>query len=240
MPADMLLLVGLGNPGDKYARHRHNVGFMAVDAIANANAFGPAKSKFQGEIREGFLEGPAGRRKAMTLKPVTYMNDSGRSVQEAARFYKIDLGDVIVFHDELDLAAGKVKTKTGGGTAGHNGLRSIEAHLGNGFQRVRIGIGHPGEKSRVTGHVLGDFAKSDYDWLDPLLNAVAAAAPALTESGARFTTQLALQLAPPKEKSKDVEKNHTAPRPASEPKDAKTDSNGGPFSALHKLFKPKE
>jgi PTH1 family peptidyl-tRNA hydrolase len=192
----MLLLVGLGNPGDKYHRHRHNVGFMAVDAIADANGFGPARKKFQGEIREGDLNGE----KAIALKPLTFMNDSGQSVGAAMRFYKMGPADVVVFHDELDLAAGKIKAKLGGGNAGHNGLRSIDEHIGNDFRRVRIGIGHPGDKSRVTGHVLGDFAKADGEWLTPLLAAIAKAAPFLVDGDARFTTAVAQALQPPKEK----------------------------------------
>ena len=191
----MLLLVGLGNPGEKYSRHRHNVGFMAADAIADAQSFGPARSKFQGEIREGRI----GREKALILKPQTFMNDSGRSVGEAARFYKIASENVIVFYDELDLAPGKLRVKTGGGAAGHNGIRSIDAHIGNGFKRIRIGIGHPGDKSRVTGHVLGDFSKADQDWLAPMLDAIATASPKLAEKDSnRFATAVAQQMAPAK------------------------------------------
>ncbi|GJL90745.1 aminoacyl-tRNA hydrolase [Hyphococcus sp.] len=191
----MLLLVGLGNPGEKYARHRHNVGFMAADAIADANGFGPARSKFQGEIRDGTL----GREKALILKPQTFMNDSGQAVGEAARFYKIPPEDIIVFYDELDLATGKLRVKIGGGAAGHNGIRSIDSHIGNSFKRIRIGIGHPGDKSRVTNHVLGDFAKSDQDWLTPMLNAIASEAAYLAEPDAnRFATAVAQKLAPPK------------------------------------------
>ncbi|WP_375206051.1 aminoacyl-tRNA hydrolase [Hyphococcus sp.] len=207
----MLLLVGLGNPGGKYARHRHNVGFMAADAIADAHGFGPARAKFQGEVRDGTIGGE----KALILKPQTFMNDSGRSVGEAVRFYKIAPEDVIVFYDELDLAPGKIKMKTGGGAAGHNGIRSIDAHIGNGFRRVRIGIGHPGDKSRVTGHVLGDFAKADQDWLEPLLDAIASEAPYLAEpDNNRFQTAVAHKLAPPK-KSAPAKKE-----PASESKPA--------------------
>jgi len=190
----MLLLVGLGNPGEKYERHRHNVGYMAVDAIADAHRFGPARRKFQGELREGDIGGD----KAIALKPLTYMNDSGLSVGAAMRFYKLAPADVVVFHDELDLAAGKIKAKQGGGNAGHNGLRSIDDHIGPDFRRVRIGIGHPGDKTRVTGHVLGDFAKADRDWLDPLLAAIAKSAPFLVEGDARFATAVAQALAPPK------------------------------------------
>jgi PTH1 family peptidyl-tRNA hydrolase len=195
----MLLLVGLGNPGEKYARHRHNVGFMAVDAIVDANGFGPARSKFQGEIRDGTL----GREKAMILKPQTFMNDSGQAVGEASRFYKIAPEDIIVFYDELDLAPGKLRVKIGGGAAGHNGIRSIDSHIGNSFRRIRIGIGHPGDKSRVTNHVLGDFGKSDQDWLAPMLDAIATEASFLAESdGNRFATAVAQKLAPPQKEAK--------------------------------------
>lgn len=193
----MIILVGLGNPGEKYARHRHNVGFMAVDAIADAHGFGPAREKFQAEIREGFLFGPDGRTKAMTLKPLTYMNESGRAAQKAAQFYKLEPTDFVVFYDELDLAPGKLRIKTGGGAAGHNGIRSLDAYLGNNFKRVRIGIGHPGDKSKVTGHVLGNFSKTDQDWLKPMLDAVAAAAPFLcTDDDNRFASAVAQRLAP--------------------------------------------
>ncbi len=182
----MLLLAGLGNPGEKYARHRHNVGFMAVDAIAERHAFGAPRGKFQSEMREGRLDGDGPSIKALALKPQTYMNESGRAVGEALRFYKLGPEDLVVFHDELDLAPGKLRVRTGGGHAGHNGLRSIAAHIGADFRRVRIGIGHPGDKSKVTGHVLGDFAKADADWLEPLLRALAAAAPRLADGDAAY------------------------------------------------------
>ncbi len=198
----MLLIVGLGNPGEKYARNRHNVGFMAVDAIAEAHRFAPERKKFQGLLREGDL----GAVKALTLKPQTYMNDSGQSVGAAMRFYKLVPADVVVFHDELDLAAGKIKAKIGGGLAGHNGLKSIAEHIGEDFRRVRVGIGHPGDKARVTGHVLGDFAKSDQGWLEPLLAAMAKAAPTLAEGDAPFMNAVALTLAPPKSKEPPKEK----------------------------------
>jgi PTH1 family peptidyl-tRNA hydrolase len=165
----MLLLVGLGNPGAEYARNRHNIGFMAADGIVRRHGFSPWRSRFQGQAAEGNIRGC----KVLVLKPMTYMNESGRSVGEALRFHKIALADVVVLHDELDLAAGRVRVKVGGGHAGHNGLRSIQAHVGADFKRVRLGIGHPGDKARVTGHVLGDFAKADATWLDPLLDAVA-------------------------------------------------------------------
>jgi len=171
----MKLFVGLGNPGAGYARHRHNVGFMAVDAIADAHGFSPWRAKFNGLIAEGRL----GAEKVLLLKPGTYMNLSGDAVRAALQFYKLEPADLVVLHDELDLAPGRIRVKTGGGTAGHNGLRSIGAHVGPDFARVRIGIGHPGDKRLVTNHVLGDFAKADADWLDDLLRCIAAGAPAL-------------------------------------------------------------
>jgi PTH1 family peptidyl-tRNA hydrolase len=200
----MLLIVGLGNPGEAYQNHRHNVGFMAVDAIADAHGFSPARAKFRGHVREGAINGE----RALILKPMTYMNDSGTAVQEAASFHKIPAGRVWVIYDELDLAAGKVRVKLGGGNAGHNGLRSISTHLGNDYWRVRIGIGHPGEKERVTGHVLGNFTKADRAWLDPLLDAVAKAAPSLADGdGPGFMNKIALATQPQREiKPKPPEK----------------------------------
>ncbi len=191
----MKLFVGLGNPGPKYAGHRHNIGFMAVDAIASAHGFGAERARFQGLT----LEGSLGTEKILILKPTTYMNDSGRAVGEAARFYKIDPDDVIVFYDEIDLAPAKVRVKRGGGAAGHNGIRSIASHLGPDFWRVRLGIGHPGQKERVHGHVLGDFSKAERaDWVDALLDAVADCAPHLAKGdGPGFMNAVALKLAPP-------------------------------------------
>jgi len=165
----MRLFVGLGNPGAKYARNRHNIGFMAVDEIARRHGFAPWRRRLQGETSEGTL----GTERVILLKPTTYMNDSGRSVQEAASSFKIAPGDVTVFHDELELPPGKVRVKIGGGIAGHNGLRSISAHIGNDYRRVRLGIGHPGVKELVHGHVLSDFAKADNDWVATLCEAVA-------------------------------------------------------------------
>ena len=173
----MKLFVGLGNPGANYAFNRHNVGFMAVDAIAAAHGFPAWRKRFAGVAAEGKL----GREQVMLLKPQSFMNESGRSVGEAVRFYKLHLGDVVVFHDELDLAPGKVRVKTGGGVAGHNGLKSLTAHIGNDYVRVRIGIGHPGRKDLVSGYVLHDFAKADHDWLEPLLGAIATEAPFLAD-----------------------------------------------------------
>jgi len=171
----MLLIVGLGNPGSRYAANRHNIGFMAVDEIVRRHCFSPWRSRFQGDVAEGRLDGE----KTIALKPRTYMNESGRAVGEAMRFFKLRPEDVVVFHDELDLAPGKLRVKRGGGHAGHNGLRSIIAHIGPDFRRVRLGIGHPGDPERVTGHVLGDFAKSDRSWLEPLIDAIGEEAPLL-------------------------------------------------------------
>ena len=189
----MQLWVGLGNPGAQYAMHRHNVGFMALDTIAEVHDFGPVKKAFQGWTQEGRIGGE----KILLLKPATFMNDSGRSVGEAMRFYKLETGDVTVFHDELDLAPFKVKVKLGGGTAGHNGLRSIDAHLGPDFRRVRIGIGHPGpgRKDLVTPHVLGNYAKAEMEPLSDLLAAIAAEAEWLADGDdARFMSEVALRL----------------------------------------------
>lgn len=165
----MLLIVGLGNPGSQYARNRHNVGFMAADAIARRHSFSGFSKKFRAEIAEGTLAGE----KTLIIKPMTFINLSGDSVGEAMRFYKLKPADIIVIHDELDIAPGKLKLKTGGGNGGHNGLKSIDAHCGKDYKRLRIGIGHPGHKDRVNPHVLGDFSKADQDWLQPLLDAIA-------------------------------------------------------------------
>jgi peptidyl-tRNA hydrolase, PTH1 family len=173
----MKLFVGLGNPGREYALNRHNVGFMGVDAIAAAHDFPAWRKRFSGLVAEGKL----GKEQVLLLKPQTFMNESGRSVGEAVRFYKLGLDDIVVFHDELDLAPGKVRVKSGGGVAGHNGLKSLTAHIGNDYVRVRIGIGHPGRKDLVTHHVLRDFAKADHEWLEPLLGAIAAEASFLAE-----------------------------------------------------------
>ncbi len=187
----MKLLVGLGNPGERYQRNRHNVGFMAVERIADKHGFGPWRKKFQGWVCEGTLGGE----KVLLLKPATYMNESGRSVGEAARFHKIPVGDIIVLYDEIDLAPGKLKVKVGGGNAGHNGLRSISAHLDNDYVRVRIGVGHPGRKDLVAHYVLNDFAKVEQTWLTPLLEAIGDAAGRLAGGeNERFMTDVALAL----------------------------------------------
>ncbi|WP_219893878.1 aminoacyl-tRNA hydrolase [Aquisediminimonas profunda] len=187
----MQIWAGLGNPGASYAMHRHNIGFMAADVLADMYRFGPWKLRFQGLTSEGRI----GDEKILLLKPQTFMNESGRSVGEAMRFFKLEPGDVTTFYDELDLDPFRVKVKTGGGTAGHNGIRSIDAHIGADFRRVRLGIGHPGHKERVTGHVLGNFAKSEIDALASMLGAVAAEAPWLAKGDdARFMSEVALRL----------------------------------------------
>ncbi|UUV06770.1 MULTISPECIES: aminoacyl-tRNA hydrolase [Ruegeria] len=210
----MKLFVGLGNPGQKYARNRHNIGFMAVDRIAEDHGFGPWKSKFQGEISEGRL----GSEKILLLKPQTFMNRSGQSVGEAMRFYKLESTDVVVFHDELDLAPGKVRVKAGGGHAGHNGLRSIHDHIGAAYDRVRLGIGHPGRKEMVSAYVLSDFAKSEADWLDDVLRGVSDGAPHLArDDGGKFMNAVALRTAPPRSSKTAAPKAETAPKAPPEP-----------------------
>jgi peptidyl-tRNA hydrolase, PTH1 family len=199
----MYLIVGLGNPGPKYAGNRHNIGFMAVDEIVRRHRFSPWRKRFQGEAAEATLGGS----KVLALKPMTYMNDSGRSVGEALRFYDIDPSRVLVLYDELDLEPGKVRVKLGGGAAGHNGIRSLIAHIGPHFQRVRLGIGHPGDRNLVHPHVLSDFAKADRAWLSPLIDAVAEHIPLLIEGqDGSFQNKVHLALNPPPEKTpkKDV------------------------------------
>ncbi len=195
----MILFVGLGNPGKSYQNHRHNIGFMAADAVAREFSFGPFKAKFQGQLAEGKI----GRKKILLLKPETYMNRSGQSVREAMDFYKIQPKNIFVFYDEIDLLPGKLKAKTGGGAAGHNGIRSLIAHIGEDFHRIRLGVGHPGHKDLVHGFVLSNFSKADADWRDPLIEAVVKATPRLAEGDlARFQTDVALALDPTKEKDK--------------------------------------
>ena len=187
----MQIWTGLGNPGPKYALHRHNVGFMAVDVIAEMYGFGPVQKKFSGWVQEGRV----GTQKVLLLKPATFMNESGRAVGEALRFYKLEPDALTVFHDELDLAPFKVKVRTGGGLAGHNGLRSINQHLGPDFRRVRIGIGHPGSKERVHGHVLGNYAKSEMGDLAAMLGAIGSEAEWLAKGDdARFMSDYALRM----------------------------------------------
>ncbi|MQA65663.1 MAG: aminoacyl-tRNA hydrolase [Alphaproteobacteria bacterium] len=190
----MRLLVGLGNPGARYARTRHNIGFMAVDEIVRRHGFGPWRARFQGKCAEGTVAGE----KILALKPETWMNHSGRAVGEAVRFFKIEPAQVIVLHDEIDLAAGKIRFKIGGGNAGHNGLRDIDAHIGRDYARVRLGVGHPGVADDVHDHVLDEFSKADMAWVTPLVAAVAEAFPLLAgDDGARFLTRVALILNPP-------------------------------------------
>ena len=186
----MLIFAGLGNPGGQYAGNRHNIGFMAIDAMARAHGFGPARSRFSGLAQEGSIGGE----RITALKPLTYMNDSGASVQAAAAFFKLPPEAITAFHDELDLIPGKVRVKRGGGAAGHNGLRSMDRQLGSqDYWRVRLGIGHPGDKARVLGWVLGDFARADAPWLDTLFDAVADASPMLAAGKPEdFMTRVAL------------------------------------------------
>ena len=194
----MFLLVGLGNPGTKYAGNRHNIGFMAVDEIVRRHGFSTWRKRFHGEVSEGTL----GLEKVLILKPLTYMNESGQSVGDAIRYLDIEPERVIVIYDEIDLMAGKVRVKLGGGAAGHNGIRSIIAHIGPHYTRVRLGVGHPGDKNLVHPHVLSDFAKADKAWLSPLLDAVAEYAPLLVEGGNgafQNKVHLALHPAPLKE-----------------------------------------
>lgn len=182
--------VGLGNPGAQHALQRHNVGFMAADAIAETHGFDPPRRAFHGWAQQGRIGGE----RILLLKPATFMNDSGRSVRAAMDFFKKEVGDVTAFHDELDLAPFRVKAKIGGGTAGHNGLRSTEAHIGNAFRRVRIGIGHPGHKDKVTRHVLGNYAKREMDQLSEMLGAIAAEAEWLAKGDdARFMNEVSLR-----------------------------------------------
>ncbi len=187
----MLLFVGLGNPGRPYAGNRHNIGFMAIEAIARAHSFPVARSKYQALTTEGTI----GLERVILMQPQTYMNDSGRAVAEAARFHKIPLDNIVVFHDELDLPPSKLRVKKGGGNAGHNGLRSITAHMGNDYRRVRLGIGHPGDKSLVHGFVLNDFGRGEMDWVNTLCDAIAKNAPLLvTSDDAGFQNRIHLAM----------------------------------------------
>ena len=223
----MKLFVGLGNPGAKYSRNRHNVGFMAMDRIAQDHGFAPWRQKFQGQITDGRLAGE----KVTLLKPETFMNLSGQSVGEAMRFYKLDSTDITVFHDEIDLAPGKCRVKEGGGHAGHNGLRSLHQHLGPHYSRVRIGVGHPGHKDRVAGYVLHDFAKADDAWLDNLLRGISDGAGDLAKGDAgRFMNAVALQVAPARS-SGNSPKTQPQKTVAAEPSEPATDNR----TALQRL-----
>jgi PTH1 family peptidyl-tRNA hydrolase len=196
----VLLLVGLGNPGAKYAKTRHNIGFMALDAIARRQGLSAWRKRFRSETADGVI----GTEKVVAMKPQTYMNLSGEAVGEAARFFKLTPAQVFVFHDDLDLPPGKLRVKTGGGHAGHNGLRSLDAHLGNAYHRVRLGIGHPGDKRQVHNYVLHDFAKDEMTWVEDLCKAVAAEVDALVGGDAQgFMSRVAQRAAPPKPKPSD-------------------------------------
>jgi PTH1 family peptidyl-tRNA hydrolase len=213
----MKLFVGLGNPGAQYALNRHNVGFMALDAIAATHDFPSWRKRFQGWTAEAKLGGE----QVILLKPATFMNESGQSAQEAVRFYKLELDDVIVFHDELDLAPGKVRVKIGGGVAGHNGLKSMSTHLGNDYVRVRIGIGHPGRKDQVVHYVLQNFRKADHAWLEPLLGAIAGEAPYLARGeNDKFQSRIAYTMQSEGEPEAEA-KSKPAPKP-SKPKRAES------------------
>ncbi len=216
----MLLLVGLGNPGSRYAGNRHNIGYMAVDEIVRRHGFGPWRGRFQGQAAEGRMSGL----KLLALKPETYMNESGRSVGEALRFYKLAPEALLVLHDEIDLRLGKVKVKRGGGPGGHNGLRSIAAHIGQDYRRVRLGVGHPGHKDLVHPHVLKDFSKDEAKTVDKLIDAVAAELPKLMagDDGA-FMSRIAFMMAPPKPPPKPKPPPEAAEEaPSAAPEDAET------------------
>jgi peptidyl-tRNA hydrolase, PTH1 family len=228
----MKLIVGLGNPGPKYAGNRHNIGFMAVDRIAADHGFAPWRRAFRGLVAEGRL----GAEKVALLKPETFMNLSGEAVAEAARFWKLTPADIVVFHDELDLAPGKCRWKAGGGHAGHNGLRSIHAHLGDAYGRVRLGIGHPGHKDAVAGYVLHDFAKADADWLDDLMRGISDGAEALAAGDpARFQNAVALRVAPPRS-SGTAAARETAPAAKVTP-EVKPEAPASPFQRLLDRFR---
>lgn len=232
----MLLIAGLGNPGSKYENNRHNVGFMAADAIARRHSFSPWSKKFQGLVCDGRI----GDEKVLLIKPQTFMNLSGQSVGEAMRFHKLAPADLIVLYDELDLAPGKVRIKTGGGAGGHNGIRSLDAHCGKDYRRVRIGIGHPGVKELVMPHVLGDFAKADREWLDPLLDAIADNADKLVggdDNGFMNKTSLAITGKEPERQAKTPPKAKSHVRQARPKGPSIAPPETGPMAAmLKKLF----
>lgn len=230
----MKLWVGLGNPGAQYAGNRHNIGFMAVDRIASDHGFGPWKMRFQGEVSEGRI----GTDRIVLLKPTTYMNDSGRAVRAASDFYKIPVSDITVFHDELDIAPGKCRVKHGGGHAGHNGLRSISQHMGEGYARIRLGVGHPGDKALVSNYVLGDFSKSDREsWLEDILRGISDGAAALARSeDDHFLNAVSLRVAPPRSSAGTHPERRQAPQMpekiVSAPKDTRS-----PIEKLADKFK---
>lgn len=229
----MKLFVGLGNPGAKYAGNRHNIGFMALDRIAEDHGFSPWRKAFQGLVSEGRL----GSEKLILLKPETFMNLSGQSVRAAVDFYKIDLAEITVFHDELDLAPGKLRVKQGGGHAGHNGLRSLHAHLGEAYARVRLGIGHPGHKDKVAAYVLNDFAKADQNWLDDLMRGISDGAEALAAGdAARFQNAVALRMTPPRPSTGTQKPEKPSPVTATTPP-APAPADLSPLAKLKDFFR---
>ena len=234
----MKIFVGLGNPGPKYAGNRHNIGFMALDRIAGDHGFAPWRGKFQGAFSEGLL----GNQKVLLLKPETFMNLSGQSVGEAMRFYKLTSDDVIVFHDELDLAPGKVRVKQGGGHAGHNGLRSIHAHIGPDYTRVRMGIGHPGNKNAVSSYVLRDFAKADEGWLDDVLRGCADGAVDLVEGDSgKFMNAIGRRINPPRSstsqpKTEAVKANPAPASPSEQKAEVEPKETRSPLQRLMDKF----
>jgi len=232
----MLIIAGLGNPDAEHARNRHNIGFMAVDAIAHRHGFSSWRGKFRAEIADGDLGGV----KTLLIKPQTYMNRSGEALGEALRFYKLKPADLVVIYDEIDLPAGKLRVKTGGGSGGHNGIRSIDAHCGKDYRRVRLGIGHPGHKAAVQRHVLGDFAKADAEWLDPFLAAIAENAGLLASSeDSTFMNRVSLATGgkePQRTKKAQSHIRQARPKPAP----AKVPETGPMAAMLRKLFGTKE
>jgi len=225
----MILLVGLGNPGGKYAKNRHNIGFMALDTIVRRHSFGPWRTKFSGQMCEGTIDGV----KVLALMPETYMNESGRSIGAAARFYKIDPENVVVMHDELDLAFVKLKVKIGGGHGGHNGLRSTDAHLGKNYKRIRLGIGHPGAKEKVHGHVLGDFAKAEVPELEKMLDTVCQHIGEVANGrDTEFMNRYAMDMRPQRP-NKPKPKEQKMPKATD--KVVKMDEEENPFAVLQKL-----
>ncbi|WP_421951315.1 aminoacyl-tRNA hydrolase [Pelagibacterium sp.] len=236
----MHLIVGLGNPGAEYVAHRHNIGFLAVDEIARQHSFPPFRQKFSALVSEGVIDGE----KILLIKPQTFMNRSGDSVAQAVQFYKLAPADISVIHDELDLAPGKVRVKTGGGNGGHNGLRSIESHLGKDFVRIRLGIGHPGHKDRVHSHVLSNFHKADNEWLEPLLDALAKNAGLIAKgdaAGLMNKLALAMPAAPKAEAEKPAPKAQSHVRQARPSASQTKLPESGPMAdMLKKLFGKKD